>query len=106
MSNFECLYFKTESGRSPVEIFINKLRFKTQRTYFAKIEWLEEYGPRLVAPHAKKIDESIYEFRFQGEEGAVKILYFFYHKNKIILLNGFKKKTKKIPKKTTRNCEK
>ncbi len=98
MSNFECLYFKTRSRRSPVEAFVNKLNFKTQRKFFAKIPWLEEYGPRLPAPHAKKIDNDIYEFRFFGEEGTIRILYFFYQ-NKIIFLNGFKKKTKKIPKK-------
>ncbi|MFC1594120.1 type II toxin-antitoxin system RelE/ParE family toxin [Candidatus Omnitrophota bacterium] len=97
MGNFECLYFKTGSGRSPVEIFINRLDFKTQRKFFVKIAWLQEYGPRLSAPHAKKVDDDIYEFRFLSEEGAIRILYFFY-KNKIILLNGFKKKTNKIPK--------
>jgi phage-related protein len=59
--------------------------------------WLEELGPRLIEPHAKKIDEDLYEFRFEGADGSIRILYFFYIGNKIILLNGFKKKTNKIP---------
>ena len=39
------------------------------------------------------------EFRFEGDDGAIRILYFFYLGGKIIFLNGFKKKKKKIPRK-------
>ena len=98
MGNFKCIYYSTSSGRRPVEIFINRLSFRTQRKFFAKIEWLEEDGPKLPAPHAEKIDGDIYALRLQSEDGAIRILYFFYFGNKIVLLNGFKKKTKKLPK--------
>lgn len=98
MGNFECMYYKTGAGHSPVATFIDNLSYKTQRKFFAKIEWLEEYGPRLTEPHTKKIEDDLYELRFEGEDGAIRVIYFFYVGKKIILLNGFKKKTKKIPK--------
>ena len=99
MKNFECFYYKTSSGRCPVEAFINSLSYKTQRKFFAKLDWLEEYGYRLPEPHSKKIEDEIYEFRFEGDDGAVRILYFFYLGGKIIFLSGFKKKQKKIRRK-------
>ncbi len=52
----------------------------------------------MIEPHAKKIGRYIYELRFEGDDGSIRILYFFFTGNKIILVNGFKKKTKKAPK--------
>lgn len=99
MGNFECLYYKTKAGHSPVNVFIDRLNFKTQRKFFVKIDLLEEHGQRLPEPHAKKIEGDLYELRFEGDDGAIRVIYFFYIGKKIILLNGFKKKTKKIPRK-------
>lgn len=95
MANFESLYYKTQNGHNPVKVFIDNLNFKTQRKFFVKIGWLEEHGPRLPGPHAKKLENDLYELRFEGEDGVIRIIYFFYIGNKIILLNGFKKKTQK-----------
>ncbi len=96
MANYTCLYYTTESGKSPVEEFIDSLELKTQTKFFFKRGLLEEFGPRLPQPHAKYIGDEIYELRFEGREGAIRVLYFF-HKNEIIFTNGFKKKTYKIP---------
>jgi phage-related protein len=98
MRNFESKYYKTGAGHSPVASFIDSLSYKTQRKFFTKIEWLEELGPRLAEPHSKKIEDDLYELRFEGEDGAIRVIYFFYVGHKIILLNGFKKKTRKLPK--------
>lgn len=97
MVNFECLYYKSKSGHSPGNIFIDNLSFKAQRKFFVKIDLLEEYGPRLPEPHAKKLEDDLYELRFEGDDTAIRIIYFFYIGKKIILLNGFKKKTQKVP---------
>ena len=97
MANFESLYYKTKSGHIPVKVFIDNLTFKTQRKFFVKIDWLEEHGPRLPEPHTKKLESDLYELRFEGEDGVIRIIYFFYIGKKIILLNGFKKKTQKTP---------
>ena len=97
MANFETLYYKTKNGHNPVKVFTDNLSFKTQRKFFVKIDWLEEHGPRLPEPHAKKLENDLYELRFEGEDGVIRIIYFFYIGRKIILLNGFKKKTQKTP---------
>jgi phage-related protein len=95
MAAYECLYFCTASGEYPVKEFIDSLDPRSQRKFFYKIEILEEYGPRLPYPHTKYIGRGIHELRFEGIEGAIRVIYFFYGENKIILTNGFIKKTNK-----------
>lgn len=98
MAPYRCFYYTAESGDSPVEKFIDSLDYKTQRKFFFKKGLLEEFGPRLPYPHSKYIDEDIYELRFEGLEGAIRILYFFFYRNEVIFTNGFIKKSNRMPK--------
>lgn len=61
---------------------------------------LEEKGALLPEPHCKKINapHGIYELRFIGSEGKIRIFYFFFEKNRIIFTNGFIKKRQDLPK--------
>ena len=90
-------YYLKESGRSPVREFIDSLDFKTQRKFFFVKELLEEFGHKLPFPHAKYIGNNIFEIRFRGHEGQIRVLYFFYHQDKVIFTNGFIKKSGKAP---------
>lgn len=98
MAPYSCFYFTTESGDSPVEKFIDSLDYKTQRKFFFKKGLLQEFGPRLPYPHAKRISDDIYELRLEGVEGSIRVLYFFFYKNEIIFTNGFVKKSNRTPK--------
>ena len=90
-------YFCTESGKSPIRDFIDSLDTSTQRKFFFVKGLLEEFGHKLPQPHAKYIGNDIFELRFTGREGNVRILYFFFHRDKAILTNGFVKKMDKVP---------
>lgn len=61
-----------------------------------KIRLLEEYGPFLGMPHARKLEGQLYELRIRGKD-EIRIFYAFV-KNQICLLHAFKKKTQEIPK--------
>ena len=98
MAKIVSYYYLTESGKSPVKDFVDSLDFKSQRKFFFVKELLEEFGHRLPQPHAKYIWDNIFEIRFKGHEKAVRVLYFFYHEDKVIFTNGFIKKTNKTPK--------
>ena len=98
MGRIVSYYYLTESGKSPVREFIDSLDFKTQRKFFFVKELLEEFGHKLPFPHAKYTGNDIFEIRFRGQEGHIRILYFFYHQNKVIFTNGFIKKSGKAPK--------
>jgi len=57
---------------------------------------LEEFGHKLGMPHSKEVNKNLFELRVRGVQ-EVRILYGF-HKNSIVLLHGFIKKSQKIPK--------
>lgn len=99
MRSFISLYFTTESGRAPVPEFVDTLYLRTQQAFFRVRELLEEKGPLLSEPHCKKIDaqHGIYELRFAGIEGRIRIFYFFYDKEFIVFTNGFIKKRQDLP---------
>ncbi len=92
-----CYYYTTESGRSAVKGFIDSLEPGAQRKFYFVRGLLESFGRRLPEPHAKYLGDEIFELRFKGREGAVRVLYFFFDHGKVILTNGFIKKTNKTP---------
>ena len=96
MAEYAAYYFQTESERAPVEEFINGLDPAAQRKFFFKRSLLEEFGPRLPQPHAKRLEENLYELRFETHMGQVRVFYFFEGK-RIILVHAMKKKTQKLP---------
>jgi len=51
----------------------------------------------LPEPHAKYVVDDVFELRVRGQEGHIRILYFFYYRQEIVFTNGFIKKTDKIP---------
>ena len=93
------VYFVTESGRRPVEEFVNSLNIRSQRRFFDVVELLETFGRSLAFPHAKYIGEEIFELRYESIEGAIRVLYFFFDREKAVLTNGFIKKSNKTPRK-------
>lgn len=92
-----CFYYVTESGKSPVKDFIDSLDLRTQRKFFFVKKLLEEFGHKLPQPHARYIGDEIFELRFSGQEGNIRVLYFFFHRDKAIFANGFIKKVPKTP---------
>lgn len=82
-----------------MEDFIDSLQGSTQRKFFYKKSLLEEFGPRLPFPHARKLLNDIYELRFEGPHETARVLYFFVYGNRIIFTNGFKKKSQRTPQK-------
>lgn len=102
MAEITCYYYVTESNKSPVRDFIDSLDANSQRKFFFVKRLLEEFGRRLPQPHAKYVGDEIFELRFKGQEGHIRVLYFFFHQDKAIFTNGFIKKTAKLPEKEKR----
>ena len=61
------------------------------------IELLAEYGNQLHEPFSKSIGDGLFELRIKFAGDITRIFYFFVVENKIILTNGFVKKTAKTP---------
>lgn len=62
------------------------------------IDVLEEKGNQLRKPYSKHLDGGIFEIRGKVGTDVTRVLYFFYYSKKIIITNGFIKKTQKTSK--------
>jgi len=98
MSVCKVVYYVTDSGRIPVEEFANDLDIRSRRKFVDTVILLEVLGRELVWPHAKYIGDEIFELRFEGIEGAIRVLYFFFDGDKAVLTNGFPKRSNRTPK--------
>ena len=98
MKRFEVIFYEKKNGECPVEEFILKLDLKMRVKIIGLLEILEEKGNLFREPYSKHLEDGIFEIRCKVGNNTVRILYFFYYRGKIILTNGFKKKTKKTPK--------
>jgi len=97
MQNFEVLFYQKEDGKIPVEEFILSLNLKVQAKVFRYLELLEKEGNNLREPFSKPIGEGIFEIRPHANGVYIRILYFFVSGGKVIVTNGFVKKTNKTP---------
>lgn len=94
---FDVEYYEKEAGTFPAEEFILSLDTKMQAKMFRELELLETFGNELREPHSKPLGDGIYEIRAKVASDITRVLYFFVVNKKIILTNGFVKKTQKTP---------
>lgn len=96
--SFNVEYFQNRDGTYPVEDFILSQEYKMQAKIFRMIELLELNDNALREPYSKELEDGIFELRIKQSNNITRILYFFVVGKKIILTNGFVKKTEKTPK--------
>ncbi len=92
-------YYISPRGDNPVKDFIDSLPFKQKAKIFRIFQFLQEYGFYSITLHIKKLTgTSFWEIRILGTDN-LRIIFFIAGKNEILVLHGFKKKTKKTPSK-------
>ena len=94
---FEVNFYKTADGYCPVETFFNSLDKKMVAKLLKGVILLEEFGNKLREPYSKSLDNGIFELRAKHSSNITRVLYFFIENHKIILTNGFVKKSQKTP---------
>jgi len=94
---FNVEYYELPSGDKPVEKFIDSLDVKMRVKALGCIDILAEFGNALREPYSKAIGNGLFELRIKFAGDITRIFYFFVVDNKIILTNGFIKKTRKTP---------
>jgi phage-related protein len=102
MAEFEVVFYEKENGDCPIEHFLTSLDIKMRAKMVGLLELLEEKGYGLREPYSKQIDDGIFEIRCKVGSNITRILYFFYFEGKIVLTNGFVKKTQKTPREEIR----
>ncbi|MBQ3295684.1 MAG: type II toxin-antitoxin system RelE/ParE family toxin [Erysipelotrichaceae bacterium] len=90
-------YYQKDDGTYPVEEFILSLDNKMKAKVLWTISLLEDYGTKLRLPYSEHLEDDIFELRIKQSSDITRVLYFFYKDKRIILTNGFVKKSQKTP---------
>lgn len=97
MQEFEVIFYDLPNGEEPAKEFLEGLDLKMQAKMIRTIELLQKNGTALRKPYSEHLDDGIFELRARVGSDISRVLYFFFVGRKIILTNGFIKKTQKTP---------
>lgn len=95
---YEAIFYDLQSGEEPALDFLKSLDVKMRAKLERSIVLLQQVGPNLRLPYSEHLDDGIFEIRAKQGSNITRVLYFFFVGKKIILTNGFVKKTQKTPK--------
>lgn len=97
MAKYQVVFFEKENGDVPAEDFIKSLDIKMSAKIYRLLMMISENGPELREPYSKHLDDGIFELRAKAGSNITRVLYFFFVGRRIVITNGFIKKTQKIP---------
>ena len=97
MQQYEIEFYDKADGSEPAKEFILALDAKMRAKVVRTVGLLREEGPSLREPYSKHLEDGIFEIRTKFGSDITRVLYFFVIGRKIILTNGFVKKTQKTP---------
>lgn len=96
---YEAIFYDLPDGSEPALDFLKSLDIKMRAKLERSILLLQQVGPKLRLPYSEHLDDGIFEIRAKQGSNITRILYFFFVGKKIILTNGFIKKSNKVSKK-------
>ncbi len=99
---FELELYETERGDQPVAEFLDSLEPKMNAKLVGMMELLEELGTALREPYTAALSDGIFELRCKQGSSITRVLFFFYVGRRIVVTNGFVKKTQKTPREEIR----
>ena len=97
MKGFQVIFYNLSDGTEPVKDFLCELGIKMEAKMIRAIALLEAAGNELREPDSKHLDDGIFELRAKVGSDITRVLYFFVIGKRIVLTNGFVKKTDKTP---------
>ena len=98
MKEFEIVFYDKPDGSEPAKEFLLSLDKKMRAKIVMLIELLAENGSALREPYSKHLVDGIFELRAKVGSDISRVFYFFVIGKRIVLTNGFIKKTQKTPK--------
>ncbi|WP_338011634.1 type II toxin-antitoxin system RelE/ParE family toxin [Desulforamulus aeronauticus] len=97
MQDFEVIFYDKEDGTEPAKDFILSLDKKMRAKMLRTVKMLADNGPELREPCSKPLGGGLFELRAKVGSDISRVLYFFFVGSRVILTNGFIKKTQKTP---------
>ena len=98
MANYQVVFFEKDNGVEPAKEFLDSLDKKMLAKMTRVVSILQENGTELREPYSKHLKDGIFELRAKVGSDITRVLYFFFVGRRIVLTNGFIKKTPKTPK--------
>ena len=95
---YEAIFYNLPDGIEPALDFIKSLDVKMRAKLEKTISLLQQLEPELRLPYSEYLEDGIFEVRAKQGTNITRVLYFFFVGKKIVLTNGFVKKTQKTPK--------
>ena len=100
------IFFSKKDGSEPAKEFLLSLDIKMRAKMVRTIELLQNNGSLLREPYSKSLGDGIFELRAKVGSDISRVLYFFFIGDKVVLTNGFIKKTQKVPDKEIKKAKK
>lgn len=97
--DFEIAFYEKPDGTKPAAEFLRSLDTKMRTKMVRTIQLLQNLGFDLREPYSKPLGDGIFELRAQVGNNISRVLYFFIVGQRVVLTNGFIKKTQKTPEK-------
>ncbi len=97
MQEFEIIFYRTEKGEAPVKEFLDSLDNKMRAKMLLSVRIVKENGYLTRMPYSEELEDGIFELRAKVGSDISRVLYFFVVGRRIVLTNGFIKKTQKTP---------
>ena len=97
VQEYEVIFYDKADGTEPAKDFILSLDKKMRAKMLRTISLLADNGPDLREPCSKPLGDGIFELRSKVGSDITRVLYFFMVGKRVILTNGFVKKTVKTP---------
>lgn len=103
---YSVLYYTSKNGKNPVKESINSLTDIQKAKIFRMFQLYEEFGLNGIKSHSKHIKGTrFWEIRIRGKDN-IRIIYFNYNRDTIMIVHIFIKKSQKIPKRDIEIMEK
>ena len=99
MEKIEVVLYQTDKGKCPMKEFMDSLTIKMRAKVLRSIGLLQNNSFLLREPFSKALGDGIFELRIKLANNITRVLYFFVIDRKVVLTNGFVKKTQKTPQK-------
>ena len=103
---FDIIFFELSDHSCPVQDFLDSLDGKMAAKLYGLMDILSDFGNELREPYSKPLSDGIFELRAKVSSNITRVLYFFCVGHKIIVTNGFVKKTSKTPQREIEQAKK
>lgn len=98
MDEFEVVFYRREDGLRPMDVFLDSLDQKLRAKTVRDLKELRSNASMFREPHSKAMSKGLFELRVRQGSNAVRVFYFFFDGWRIVITNGFIKKSQKTPK--------